>query len=197
MSIKICPPEVIYVESIVSLVNRYAVQNITLPRTEEDIRNTLDDWVVAIDTALLHANSPIVGCGSLVPLTDELAEIRSLAIAENQQGKGIGSKLVIELIQMARDRNFAQVCALTLHEGFFIRLGFTLVDRWSISPKVWQACIYCAKFHRCDEVAVLMHLTEPQSVLKPSPQEAWKGLLKWSEWHPLRLAYRNEANQEK
>ncbi|MBV7331912.1 GNAT family N-acetyltransferase [Chloroflexi bacterium TSY] len=197
MSIQICSPELIHVESIVLLVNRYAVQNITLPRTEEDVRNTLDDWVVAIDTASPRGSCPIVDCGSLVPLTDELAEIRSLAIAENQQGKGIGSKLVMDLVQMARNRNFAQVCALTLREGFFVRLGFTLVDRWSISPKVWQACIYCAKFHCCDEVAVLMHLSETQSVNKSFPQEAWKGLLKWSEWQPLRLAYRNDANQKK
>jgi hypothetical protein len=36
---------------------------------------------------------------------------------------------------MARQRGYQQVCALTLRENFFVRLGFELVDRWSISPK--------------------------------------------------------------
>ena len=62
------------------------------------------------------------------------------------------------------------MCALTLSEKFFTRLGFELVDRWSISPKVWQACIYCPKFHRCDEVAVLMRLAQPQRKAAARPE---------------------------
>ena len=71
-----------------------------------------------------------------------------------------------------------------------MRLGFEVVDRWSISPKVWQACIYCRKFHRCDEVAVLMNLVEkPGAGDSGRGTPAWSHLLKWSEWQPLKLAY--------
>jgi hypothetical protein len=56
---------------------------------------------------------------------------------------------------------------------------------------VWQACIYCPKFHRCDEVAVLMNLVQrPEEV--PLSRPGWSNLLKWEEWQPLRLAYRRE-----
>ncbi|MCB0088788.1 MAG: GNAT family N-acetyltransferase, partial [Caldilineaceae bacterium] len=64
-------------------------------------------------------------------------EVRSLAIDESQQGKGLGGEIVLALVALAREQGFKQVCALTLRENFFIRLGFDLVDRWSISPKVW------------------------------------------------------------
>lgn len=199
--------------AITALNNHYAEQNITLPRTEDNVRKTLADWVVAVefprspDGEELHeaGKEVIVGCGSLVALTDELAEVRSLAIAEGQQGKGYGAMIVRELVTLARSRQYKQVCALTLTEGFFLKLGFHLVDRWSISPKVWQACIYCPKFHRCDEVAVLMDLypsatiDEPrvdykvESVVMPQPipsrQPAWTKLLKWQSWQPLKLAY--------
>ena len=35
------------VQPIVELVNRFAAQNIMLPRTEESVRKTLVDWLVA------------------------------------------------------------------------------------------------------------------------------------------------------
>lgn len=186
--------------AITELINRYAEQNITLPRSEENVRQTLADWLVATEPDEVTGQPKLIGCGSLVALTDELVEVRSLAIAEGQQGKGVGAKIVHQLVEMARQRQFKQVCALTLSEGFFLKLGFGLVDRWSISPKVWQACIYCPKFHRCDEVAVLMHLDKPSTVdvelTEPTVQPAWTGLLKWEEWQPLKLAYKQEQQQK-
>lgn len=194
MSTTIRPAQAADVERIVLLVNRFAANNIMLPRTQESIRDSLEDWLVAVDED--EAAQPVVGCGALVALSDTLAEVRSLAVAENQHGQGLGSRLVTALIDLARAQGFPQICALTLREDFFIRLGFELVDRWSISPKVWQECIYCPKFHACDEVAVLMNLAE-----QPIPVDngvgmqqriqagGWNALLKWGEWQPLRLAY--------
>jgi len=170
------------------LVNNFAAQNIMLPRTEASVQRSLSEWIVAVDDELSD-EVPLVGCGALVPLTATLAEVRSLAIHTSQHGKGIGSLIVEELIDMARAQEYHQVCALTLRENFFIRLGFHIVDRWSISPKVWQACIYCPKFHRCDEVAVLMNLVQqPDDAQAVRP--GWSNLLKYEAWQPLKLAYR-------
>jgi amino-acid N-acetyltransferase len=163
-----------------------------LPRTEASVQQTLADWLVAVD-----ADDNIAGCGSLVALTDTLVEIRSLAIHENYQGQGIGGKLVTALVEMAREQEYEQICALTLRSSFFERLGFEVVDRWSISPKVWQACIYCAKFHHCDEVAVLMPLVDKPVKVETKPP-AWNGLLRWDSWQPLKLAYQQRPDpQEK
>jgi amino-acid N-acetyltransferase len=189
------------VPQILSMVNRFAEQNIMLPRTEEGVRQSLSDWIVAAHEGEPPPGEPqVVGCGALVPLTDTLVEVRSLAVHESQQGKGLGSVLVERLVELAREQEYAQVCALTLREQFFVRLGFELVDRWAISPKVWQACIYCRKFHRCDEVAVLMNL-QPQRAVAADPGAegaagGWSALLKWSEWQPLKLAYRQAPAAE-
>lgn len=182
------------VPHVLHLVNHFAAQNVMLPRTEESIRRSLGDWLVAAEDEPSATTPPIVGCGALVPLTETLVEVRSLAIHESQHGKGIGSQIVLELIEMAREREYHQVCALTLRESFFTRLGFEQVDRWSISPKVWQACIYCPKFHRCDEVAVLMNLA-PQSAESQVQRPGWSTLLKWEAWQPLKLAYRREIQE--
>ena len=235
MSIKIRAATPQDVAQIVEMVNRFAAQNIMLPRTEENVRKTIADWLVAVEErdhglitnhpgnshtmgsrfARWHRHdSPVVnqaeavidqpplpervvGCGALVPLTDKLVEIRSVAIDESQHGKGLGSELVLQLVQAAREHGYDQACALTLRPNFFSRLGFDLVDRWSISPKVWQACIYCPKFHRCDEVAVLMNLASQPVAVDEGEQaraQGWNTLLKWGEWQPLRLAYRYEQH---
>lgn len=192
MAITIRPAEAEDVPHILRLVNHFAAQNIMLPRTAESISGTLADWLVVVEEPA-NAEVPIAGCGALVPLTNTLVEIRSLAIHDSQHGKGIGSLIVQQLIDLARAREYHQICALTLRESFFTRLGFQVVDRWSISPKVWQACIYCPKFHRCDEIAVLMHLTaQPEEQELPKP--AWRNLLKYQAWQPLRLAYRVDSH---
>jgi amino-acid N-acetyltransferase len=192
-AITIRPAEEADVSAIIDLVNRFAAQNVMLPRTETSIRQTLPDWLVAADGA--PRGRPVAGFGSLVPLTDTLVEIRSLAIHEDYQGKRIGGRLVSALVEMARGRGYEQVCALTLRASFFTRLGFSVVDRWSISPKVWQACIYCPKFHRCDEVAVLMPLVDkPAKVDTRAP--GWNGLLRWDAWQPLKLAYQQPDEEE-
>ena len=167
------------VETILELVNQYAAENLMLPRTEASVRASLADWLVAAE------NGAVIGCGSLVPLTETLVEIRSLAIAQGQQGKGVGGQIVLTLVEMARQRGYPQVCALTLRENFFTRL-------------VWQACIYCPKFHRCDEVAVLMNLAPQPATAEQEAQKppAWNSLLRYGEWRPLLLAYQRKPNRE-
>jgi amino-acid N-acetyltransferase len=192
ISIRQAQPE--DVSQILDLVNQFAAQNIMLPRSEESVLRSLGDWLVAVDDDPSVDTPPILGCGALVPLTETLVEIRSLAVHASQHGRGLGSQLVLELIERARQREYHQVCALTLRENFFTRLGFQLVDRWSISSKVWQACIYCPKFHRCDEVAVLMNLVQRAEETQLS-RPGWSNLLKWEEWQPLRLAYRREQSE--
>jgi amino-acid N-acetyltransferase len=184
------------VPAMMKMVNRHVAANIMLPRDETRVRQSLTDWLVAVED---DAAGEVVGCGSLVPLTEDLVEIRSLVVDESQQGRGLGGELVRALVKLAREHGFSQVCALTLREGFFVRLGFELVDRWSISPKVWQACIYCPKFHRCDEVAVLMNLVEePVKVAQRTQRSpAVNALMRWSEWQPLRLAYKQGSRGDK
>jgi len=182
------------------MINRFAAANIMLPRTEAAIHRTLGDWLVITDEGEEIPNPPhatrntqhVLACGAVVALSDQLAEVRSLAVHESQQGNGLGGVMVNALLQMAKERGFGQVCALTLRENFFVRLGFHIVDRWSISPKLWQECIYCPKFHRCDEVAVLMDISVrpgQASEADTARPAAWNSLLKYPAWQPLKLAY--------
>jgi amino-acid N-acetyltransferase len=174
VEIVIRPATAADIEGILEIVNGYAAQNLMLPRTDEQIRRVLRWFLVA------EHQGHIAGCGSNVELTPRLTELRSLAVAPEYRNTGLGKRLVEALIVGARDAGYDQICALTLSESFFNRCGFATVDRWAISPKIWHECIYCPKFDACDEIAVLMNLTEPQMALKPiAPevsQELWQGV---------------------
>lgn len=169
MNIAIRPAVEADIEDILDIVNGYAAQNLMLPRTEEQIRRVLRWFLVA------EHDRRVVGCGSNVELTPRLTELRSLAVAPEFRGTGLGRRLVEVLVAKAFDAGYDQICALTLSEGFFNRCGFSTVDRWAISPKIWHECIYCPKFDACDEIAVLMDLRESEAV----PQQPEVDLALW------------------
>lgn len=161
------------IEGILALVNGYAAENLMLPRTVEQVRRALPHFLVAVKKGAGPAGR-VVGCGSNVQLTPKLTELRSLAVAPETRGTGLGKRLVEALVIAARDGGYDKICALTLNEGFFNACGFETVDRWSLTPKIWQECVYCAKFDKCDEIAVVLNLREPEAetvgmiVLRPA-----------------------------
>jgi amino-acid N-acetyltransferase len=142
-------------EGILAIVNYYAGQDLMLYRTREQVELALPGFLVAV------AEGAVIACGSLVELTPELVEVRSLAVAPDQQNHGLGRRMVSALVERARAAGYVQACALTLRESFFNGLGFETVGRWTLAPKIWQECIFCSKFHACDEIGVLMNLVQP------------------------------------
>lgn len=185
--ISIRPAQAADAAAMSALIEQFAAQNLMLPRSTAQIMRALPDFLVAVETSAEPAAARVVGCGSVAALAPDLAEVRSLAVDASQHGNGLGGLLVGKLLDLALARGFKQVCALTLRPRFFERLGFDVVDRWSISPKVWQECIYCPKFHRCDEVAML--LTLPDVLVAPvtTAPAARNGLLKRLILAPVKL----------
>ncbi len=141
------------IQPICDLVNHFADQNLMLHRTPDQVRRALGDFLVA------EADGRVIGCGYIAYLGPDLVELRSLAVDPAWHGRGVGGKIVDALVETARQRGLRQICALTLVPDFFQRLGFHVVNRWEISPKIWGECVYCPKFHACDEIAVLRDLT--------------------------------------
>ncbi len=136
------------VPGTLALVERFAGRGEILPRSMGDMYQTVREWVVA------EQAGEIVGCGSLVILWADLAEIRSLVVAPELQGMGIGRQLVTALLAQAADLEIPLVFALTRKTGFFLKLGFEVVPREGLPRKIWKDCRHCIKFVGCDEVAV-------------------------------------------
>lgn len=151
-ALKIRPATVQDVDAILALLADYARMGNLLPRTRTEVVANIELFRVA------DAGGEITGCGALEIFTPELAEIRSLVVAEEFKGTGTGRLLVQRLIDDARHRGHRRLMALTYSPGFFHRLGFETVAKELFPEKVWGICVRCYKFHRCDEIAVLKYL---------------------------------------
>ena len=61
-----------------------------------------------------------------------------------------------------------RLMALTYVPAFFARLGFEVVSKDDLPEKVWQVCVKCYKFNRCDEIAVMLRLDQASAAQTPA-----------------------------
>lgn len=89
-----------------------------LPRTHDELKDLIKNLFIA------EVNGDIMGCAALEIYSKKLAEIRSLAVANEVQGLGIGRKLVSACVDRAKSHNILEVMAVTSSEDFFKACGF-------------------------------------------------------------------------
>ena len=138
--------------AIQRLVNDYAAQGVMLPRSLHSIYGQLRDHLVVVE------EGRILGCVALSIVWEDLAEIRSLAVTKDAQGRGLGRALVAETIADARRLGIKRVFVLTFVEDFFRGLGFRTVEKAELPHKIWRECVHCVHFPDCDEVALVLDL---------------------------------------
>lgn len=89
-----------------------------LPRTTDELDDLLHHGFVA------ELRGAVVGFAALEVYSNKLAEIRSLAVAQELQGCGVGRRLVEACIDCAHRKNVLEVMAITSSEDFFRSCGF-------------------------------------------------------------------------
>jgi amino-acid N-acetyltransferase len=136
------------VKEIHSLLKHFAGKGLLLGRSISSLYDQLRDFVVFDDNG-------VQGVCSLHICWDNLAEIRSLAVAEDQQGKGIGESLVKVCLEEAKRLDIGQVFTLTYQAPFFRKLHFTDIDKRDLPHKIWSDCLNCPQFPDCDEEAMI------------------------------------------
>ena len=147
---------------LLQLINGYAARGLLLERSEASLRSRLADFSVA------EAAGELLGCGALSELGPGLGEVRSLAVREDQTGRGIGRRIVQRLLEEAGERGFAEVLALTRSVPFFEALGFAVARRERFLDKLKVDCQACPLNLCCDEVAMVR---PPASRRAPGPAD--------------------------
>jgi amino-acid N-acetyltransferase len=143
------------VESIHAILARSADRALLLPRSLSELYEHLRDFYVIENS---EAEGRIAGVCGLAISWEDLGEIRSLAVADESQKRGLGSTLVEACLSEAGELGLSRVFVLTLIKGFFARFGFRVVQRASLPHKIWADCIKCPKFPDCDEIAMMLEL---------------------------------------
>lgn len=135
-------------KAIHKLLLTYAQQELMLSRSLPDIYELIRSFYV------YEVDGEVLGTVSLHICWEDLAEVRSLAVAGHQMKKGIGRQLVQACLEEARELGLKKVFALTYQPGFFEKMGFHYIEKAELPQKIWSDCVKCPKFPDCDEIAM-------------------------------------------
>ena len=136
------------------LINYFARRGEMLARSLSEIYENVRDYFV------FRKDERVIACVALHVSWSDLAEIKSLAVAEDSQKEGIGAKLVKACLKEAKEIGIPTIFCLTYQPGFFEKFGFSQVDKAELPRKVWSECYLCPKFPDCDEVALIYKVEE-------------------------------------
>ena len=138
------------VKVIHSLLNHFGSKGLLLSCSMSSLYDRLRDFVVYTDK-----KGTVLGVCALHISWENLGEIRSLAVREEHHGRGIGASLVQQCLLEAKMFGITQIFTLTYQSAFFIKMGFSPIDKKELPHKIWSDCLNCAMFPDCDEEALM------------------------------------------
>ncbi len=138
------------VKPIYNILKAYADRGELLPRAISELYDYLRDFNV-----YEAEDGHVIATCALHVCWEDLLEIRSLAVVEDYQGRGIGSQLIEAAFEDAKSLGVGRIFTLTYQQDFFEGHGFRVIDKSTLPKKIWAECIRCVKFPDCDETAML------------------------------------------
>ena len=134
---KVRPMQQTDIPSVLAIMRPNVECGKLLPRTEEQIAATLEDYIVYELDGGVHA------CAALHFYDDGQAEIAAVAVDENYAHMGIGPKMIDTLIDQAGEGGAQSIFIMTTQTAdWFERLGFEESDLSTIPEerrKLWDS----------------------------------------------------------
>ena len=140
------------VEQMNKLVDHFAKKDLMLARPLGELYENIRDYYVYVE------NGSIVGCAALHIFWKDLAEIKSIAVEEDYQKRGIGKQLIQKCLEEGKALGVNRLFVLTYIPEFFERMGFKRIDKDLLPHKIWSECVKCYKFPDCDEVPLIIEI---------------------------------------
>jgi len=150
---------------IQELIDTFSRRTLLLPRSLDEICQNIHNFTVAVE------RGRVVGCGGLHFYGPDMAEVRSIAVAPETQGRGAGQRIVKALLKEAAGHGIRRICLFTHIPEFFARLGFVAVPHHTLPEKMFKDCLKCPRIHCCDEVAMVFGGVPTQSVGMAQPEK--------------------------
>lgn len=123
------------VREIRRFIDAYADDKILLSKPTVQLYEDVQEfWIAERERP---EGKKVVGCGALHVMWEDLAEVRTLAVAPDERGTGVGHLLLNRLIEVASELGVRRVFCLTFEVDFFSRHGFRQIDGVPIDQEVF------------------------------------------------------------
>ena len=113
-----------------ALVDTYAEDRRLLSKATVVLYEDVQEFHVAVE------GDQVIGCGALHVMWEDLAEVRTVAVAPSHHGRGVGGQILDRLIDTARDLGVRRVFCLTFETAFFAGRGFEVVEEVPVDVAV-------------------------------------------------------------
>ncbi len=141
------------IKNMQELVEDEVKSGVILKRSDDEVATNIRSYILAFK------NEKLVGYGALHIHSPILAEIRSLIVASEARGLGIGKMIVEYTIKEAQELGVKEILVLTYIADFFKKLGFKEIQKEDIPDhKIWLDCVKCIHFPVCNEVSLIYKL---------------------------------------
>jgi amino-acid N-acetyltransferase len=120
------------VRRIRALIDANVASGRLLDKATVTLYEDIQEFWVACDES-----GALIGCGALHVMWEDLAEIRTIAVAGAHQGRGAGHEIVSVLLATARELGVRRVFVLTFAVSFFQRHGFEVIKGEAATPEVY------------------------------------------------------------
>lgn len=119
------------IKKIRLIVDTYASERKLLSKETVTLYENVQEFTVA------EVNGEVIGCGALHVLWEDLAEVRTVAVIKDWQGKKIGHAILEHILVKAKEIGVKKVFCLTFETKFFGAHGFTEIQGAPVEPDVY------------------------------------------------------------
>ena len=138
------------IDCIYNIIKPYADEGLILPRSNSNIKKNINNFLVA------EVDEEIAGVISHYDYGRVLQEVRTLAVKKGFYHQGIGSALLISLVEVLLDKfQHSRIFVLTYSRKFFEKFGFIVIDKDYLPEKIWKDCQKCKEREHCSEIALI------------------------------------------
>ena len=133
--LQIRPAKTRDVAAIRSIAEPLIEKRILLGKELVELFESIQEFVVA------ELDGEVVGFGALHVMWEDLAEVRTLAVAEHAKRKGIGAAMLSELLERAEQLGIKRVFCLTFEVDFFKANGFDVISDIPVDPETYAELV--------------------------------------------------------
>ena len=119
------------IKKIRLIVDTYASERKLLSKETVTLYENVQEFTVA------EVDGEVVGCGALHVLWEDLAEVRTVAVIKEWQGKKIGHAILEHILVKAKELGVKKVFCLTFETKFFGAHGFIEIQGAPVEPDVY------------------------------------------------------------